>query len=183
MSVEGKSSSVIPSESDLEFIRLQLEHSITTYQALLSQLVQIIIVLVIADATVVGYGISTQSAGVMMIGAFFPIMIIIVQLMVNKRSLPVIYTAVSIEQKYGIGNMDWLASTFISVTMSPDYLNRLKAIASIQDPSERMKQLTSAPIPLFKGIYSYLMPIAIVFVILLQIIVPIFLWHFGWRMF
>jgi hypothetical protein len=182
MSIEGQPFSNKQSNDDAEFIRLQLGHAISTYQSLLTQLVQIITVLVIADATLVGYAISTQIAGVMLIGAFFPIMIIIVQLMVNKRSLPVIYTAVSIENKYKNANIDWLASTFISVTMSREYLNKIK-IADNPDPAKRIDDLMNLPIPLFKGIYSYLMPIALVVITLIQIIIPIVLWHYGWRMF
>lgn len=183
MSNEDQTPTVLPLKSDLEFVRLQLGHAITTYQAIWSSLIQIITVLVIADATILGYAFTTKIAGVMLLGAFFPIMIIAVQLMANRRALPVIYTAISLEQKYGITNTDWLSSTFISVTMSPDYLNRLKFIAAIKNPTERMEQLKRAPIPLFKGIYSYLLPIGIVLVSLLQFIAPFFLWRLGWRMF
>ena len=119
----------------------------------------------------------------MFLGAFFPIMIIAVQLMANRRALPVIYIAISLEQKYGIANTDWLASTFIAVTISPDYLDRLKSIARDPNPTERIEQLKRVPIPLFKGIYAYLLPIGIVLVSLLQLIAPFFLWRLGWRMF
>jgi len=180
---ESQASSAIPTTSDLEFIRLQLGQAITTYQAQLTLLIELITVLIIANATVVGYALSTQLAGIMLIGALFPVMIVVLQLLVYKRSLPIIFTAISIEQKYGIANMDWLASTFVSATISPDYFNQLKTIALIQDSSERMKQLRNLPIPLFKGIYSYIITLAIVLVTLFQIIAPFFLWHYGWRMF
>lgn len=183
MSNENLTSRVLPLTSDLEFVRLQLEHAITTYQAIWSSLIQIITVLAIANATILGYAITTKIAGIMFLGAFFPIMIFAVELMANKRALPVIYTAISLEQKFGIANTDWLASTFISVTMSPDYLKHLKEIAKINDPVERIEQLKHAPIPLFKGIYSYLLPTGIVLVSLLQLIAPFFLWRLGWRMF
>lgn len=183
MSNEDKTSTALPLKSDLEFVRLQLGHAITTYQAIWSSLIQILTVLMIANATILGYAITTKIAGVMLLGAFFPIMIFAVELMANKRALPVIYTAISLEQKYGIANTDWLGSTFISVTMSPDYLKRLQVIAAIEDPTERIEKLKHAPLPLFKGIYSYLLPIGIVLISLLQLIAPFFLWRLGWRMF
>jgi hypothetical protein len=185
MSKEGQLSSAIPSaSSDLEFARLQLGQAITTYQTQLSLLVQIITILVIADATVVGYAISTQIAGILLIGPLFPIMIFVVSRIIFKLSLPTVYTAVSIEQKYGNTNGDWLASTFVSTTISPDYLNRLKTIASTQDSSERIKQLRSAPAPSFKGPGTGITKLALVLIMLGQIIAPFILSsYFGWRMF
>lgn len=183
MSNEGQTSAMLPLKSDLEFVRLQLGLAITTYQAIWSSLIQIITVLMIANATILGYAITTKIAGIMFLGAFFPVMIIAVELMANKRALPVIYTAISLEQKFGIDNTDWLGSTFISVTMSPDYLKQLQNIAANTNPEERIEQLKHTPIPLFRGIYSYLLPSGIVLVSLLQLIAPFFLWRLGWRMF
>ncbi len=184
MSKEGLSSSTTPSTSDLEFARLQLEQAIATYQTQLSLLVQIITVLVIADATVVGYAISTQIAGILLVGPLFPLIILVISRIIFKLSLPTIYTAVSIEQKYGSASADWLASTFVSTIISPDYLNRLKTIALIQDPSDRIKQLKNTPAPSFKGTGAGITKLMLVLIILGQVIAPFILSsYFGWRIF
>ncbi len=183
MSKQDQVFTTLPLKSDLDFVRMQIEQAIATYQAIWASLIQIITVLVIANATILGYAITTRIAGIMLLGSFFPIMIVAVQLMSNRRALPVIYTAISLEQKFGMANTDWLGSTFISVTMSPEYFERLKSIATIDDPKKRIQELNHAPIPLFKGFYSYLLPIGVALVSLFQLIAPFFLLRLGWRMF
>jgi len=55
--------------------------------------------------------------------------------------MPVLYTAVSIESKYGIQNEDWLASTFLSARVSPEILKRCQEISNVGKFEERIKAI------------------------------------------
>ena len=114
------------SKKNQEILNLQLTQAMETYRLQLSLLVTIITVLVVANATVVGYAITTQIASIFFIGSLFPTGIIVAARIIFGLSLPIIYTAVNIERNYiGVADMDWLASTFISVSVAPEYYDRL----------------------------------------------------------
>lgn len=164
-----------------EFIKSQFEQAMETYRTSLSLLIQVIAVLVIANATVVGYAISTQISGILFIGPLFPITIMCIAHTVFKLMLPIIYTAMNLEHKYDF-NIDFLATTFLSVAMSPEYVDELTAISSIQDPVERTKRLRGATRPLL-GSGKRIITGALILIALGQIIAPIILsMHFGWRL-
>jgi hypothetical protein len=129
-----------------EFIGLQIEQVMETYRTQISLLIQIMIILVIADVTVVGYSISTQISGILLIGSLFPIMMHYTIYTIHRKMLPPLYTAVSLEHRYGGSDVDWLASTFMSTTISAEYVATLKTISSIQDPIKRIERLLDVPI-------------------------------------
>ena len=169
-------------KSEQEFVGLQFEQAMETYRTQYSLLAQITAVLVIADATIVGYAINMQISGILFIGSLFPIMIICVAHAIFRLMVSIIYTAVNLEQKYSVSNADFLATTFLSVTMSTEYVDELKNISLIQDPVERIRQLRGVARPLLgsgKGVITS----ALILVALGQIIAPIVLtMYFGWRL-
>jgi hypothetical protein len=97
--------------TEQEFVRLQFEQAMESYRWIFSLLAQLTAVLIIADATVVGYSISTQISGILLIGPLFPLMILYLGHMASKMIVPIVYTAVSLENNYGAPNVDFLAST------------------------------------------------------------------------
>lgn len=173
-----------PTKKGNEFENLQLAQAMETYRAQLSLLVSIITVLVVANATVVGYAISTQIASIIFIGPLFPIGVLVVTRIIFALSLPVIYTAINIESKHESAvEVDWLASTFISVVVAPDYYDRLVKICSIGNRDKRIEELRRMPVPSFKGNGGRFVKIVLFIVIIGQIILPIVLSaYFGWRL-
>jgi hypothetical protein len=167
-----------------ELLNAQLAQAMDTYRTQLSLLVTIITILVVANATVIGYAISTKIASVIFIGPLFPIVIIVVSRVIFKLSLPVVYTAINIESKYdsAIG-VDWLASTFIAVTITSEYYDNLVKISLIKDHSKRIKALGEMPRPSFKGTGSRFIKIALFLIIVGQLVFPIILYKFfGWTL-
>ena len=61
-----------------EIAKLQLQQSIETYRVQMSLLVQICTVLVVADATTVGYAIQQKLAGIIWVGVIFPVTMFLV---------------------------------------------------------------------------------------------------------
>jgi hypothetical protein len=171
------------SDKNDEFARLQYQQAIETYRTQLSMMIQSITVLVVADATVVGYAINAKAAGILLIGVIFPIAIMYISRMMFYLTLPTIYVALSIEEKYASDtSYDMLASTFISFGVSMKYVGRLKYINSLGDWKERMRELRNMQPPLYKPRYGYIGTILLIVVTLGQIIAPVILnLYYGWK--
>lgn len=186
MNITNESTAKILHAFDKDFIKSQTEQAITTYGNQINLFVQVITILTLANVTVVGYAISEKIAGIIGIGSFFPLMIIGTAMLANEITLPIIYTAVSLEQKYGSEEMDWVASTFVSTIFSIEYLQKFKEISKISDPSERIRQLKLVKIPIFqkdKGIMRRSSGIAFILFFAVQFILPFILhFWFGWRL-
>lgn len=178
---DTKPQNVSISPEKLGFVKSQLEQAFETFRVQFSLLTQVASVLVLADVTVIGYAISTKNAGILLIGALFPIIIRRVAQFASKLMLPVIYSAVSLETKYGGAGEDWLASTFLGV-LSIEYIEELKSISTIQDTHQRMAKLRLSPLILFgKGSKTRLI---LLLVTLSQIIAPVVLFlFFNWQLF
>ena len=103
----------------------------------------------------------------------------------KRVMLPILFTAISLEREYGGDeNADWLATTFLSVTVSPTYLDTLRAISKIQDRAERIKQLKRTGLPVIFGGGRGFFRSALFFIGLLQIAGSIILTSiFKWQLF
>lgn len=166
-----------------EFVKTQLEQAFETFRSQFSLLVQIITILVLGDVTIIGYAISAQIAGIVLLGTIFPFMILYILYRMNKLAIPVIYTAVGIENKYGGDDTDWLASTYAATIITAEFVSKLKAISSIQNAAERTKQLRELKSPLIGGSKG-LTRIALVLLAIGQIVAPAILYlYFNWRLF
>jgi len=171
-----------PPTAKPEFVISEFEQAAETFRTQFSLLTQAMTVLVLADVTLIGYAISTQISGIIVIGAIFPIMILYIAFSVDRLMLPIVYTAISLEHKYGGGNTDWLASTFLSMVTPSENVDKLKAISVIQDPKERIRKLRTLKTPLVFGAQGTTC-IVIALVALGQVVAPIVLTlAFKWRL-
>jgi hypothetical protein len=135
-----------------DFVRAQLQHAIETYRVQLSLLTQIGTVLVVADAATVGYGLQQKLAGALWVGLVFPVAILLVMRLVTRLTIPVLATAVSIENKYGEHNVCGLMSTFLGVTVSHEFLEQIRSAALLPTEPARLKALAKLSRPyLFAG--------------------------------
>lgn len=166
-----------------EFIKAQFEQTLETFRALYAILIQILTVMVVADATVVGYAITTQISGILFIGTLFPLVMLYIIIRTYKLMLPIAYTAVSLEHRYGGHGADWLASTFLGLTISPEYVATLKTISSMPNYAERFERLRHTREPAL-GTATGLTRLALYAIGLGHIIAPVILsLLFHWRLF
>jgi len=183
MSNESNQPPVSLSSTDAEFVRMQLEQSIETYRTQFTLLIQTVTVLFLGNVTLVGYALSTQRAGILFIGPLFPIMILYIIYRINKLMIPIVYTAVRLEQTYGEPGMDWLASTFTATSSSAKAISIVKEIAAEQDYSHRIGRLRRVYVPLM-GSGKGLTRAALALVAVGQLVAPIVLaLVFGWSLF
>ena len=137
--------------------------------------------MVLADVTIVGYAITAQIAGVLFVGILCPLMIQFILRGADRRMLPIIYSAVRLEVRYGGDVEDWLATTFLSNAISFEHVAKIKYICSIPDQNERMKQLRQIKGSIFgeKKVWLFL-----IIITMGHIIAPVILFlTFQWRFF
>jgi len=129
------------STDEIAFARLEFQQAIESFKTGFSLTIQILTVFVVANVTIIGYAISSQLAGIFIVGALIPLMMILVIVGVSKFLMPVLYTAATIESRYGKRNIDWLISTTTSVIVSSNFLRRIQDISHIDNHEERIKLL------------------------------------------
>jgi hypothetical protein len=139
---------------ELEFAKLQLQQSIDTYRTQMTLLVQVCTVLVIANCTIVGFALTNKLPAVLIVSAIFPLLLGYVIETVGRLSVPILYTALNVEDRYGVSGFDGLASTFLAFTSSVDYIRELRGIASTGGDDgfrKRISQLRTMPRPRYGG--------------------------------
>jgi len=171
----------IPRRALLEFERLQFEQSIETYRAHMKLLIQVITALVVANVAVVGYAIRERIASIVLISGLFPLTVWLLSYIVFRLSFPLFYTMISIEGKYDDDGPDWLMSTFLAFTRSPEYIMKLRSVSSITGLERRMEELRSMPLPWLgsgKGIGRILLLLVALIQVGVSVVLVLF---FNWR--
>lgn len=134
-----------------EIAKLQLQQCLETYRAQMSLLVQILTVLVVADATTVGYAVQQQLAGIIWVGLIFPVTMYFVIRTVFRLTLPVLATAISIEREYRDPAVLALMSTFAALAVAPESFERIETAIGIKQEAARLKALARLKRPSFGG--------------------------------
>jgi hypothetical protein len=100
-----------------------------------------------------------------------------------RLAIPVFHTAINIESRYGEGETDWLMSTFAAFTNSAEYVTKLKAVNAIEEPEERIEELSRLPVPRL-GSGKHMGRAFLILVLLGHIVGPIILavFFFNWRL-
>jgi hypothetical protein len=165
------------------FIISQLQQHVESYRMVITLTVQLMTVLVLANVTLVGYAISQQIAGILLFGPIFPIGIIATVLMVGRAALPIIYSFVNLERKYGGDRIDWLGKTFFSFLVSPKFVQRVLEIGMLPNWPQRYAQLRKLPLAIV-GTGKGIIRVCLGVIALAQIAAALVLWYyFDWRMF
>jgi len=165
------------------FVVAQLQQMSESYRVVMTLAVQIITVLVLANVTLVGFAMGRNIAGILLIGPIFPLGIIMTVYIAGRIGLPLIYTYVNLERKYGHDQADWLGRSFFSIMISPRWVERALEIGELPDWSERFAEMRRLPMPVV-GTGKGIIRACLVLVALAQIAAAFVLWaFFGWDMF
>jgi len=122
-------------------VQVQLKEGIETLRSGFKLLIEIMTIFVVANVSILGYAISQTISGIILIGALCPLAIIFIIYGASKFMLPIVYTIVSIEEMYEAHGLDLLGSTFLSVTISSDFIDQLRKIRLIKNNDSRMMAL------------------------------------------
>jgi hypothetical protein len=165
-----------------EFLIVQYEQAMETFRHGVTSLAQLVTVFVLADLTLLGFAIDNQIAGIIFLGALFPIFIMNSASVVGKLLAPTVFTAYCIEQKCGEA-ISGLMHTGLRVNLSREVANQLAAISAIENIDEQAAQLRRLDISMF-GRRKNLVNFLLILVALIHVLAPLLLIsnRFAWRL-
>ncbi len=167
----------------MKLVQLQLEQAYETFRTQITLLTSVLTILIIANVTIIGYGISQEKAGIILIGAIFPMTVAYIIYRVNKMMIPVIYTAVRLEALFGEDEDDWLATTFLGSNTSSEVMKALQEIKPGSSQETRLSELRRVKITVF-GKGSGFTRMMLVIATIGQFFAPVVLTaFFGWELF
>ena len=164
-----------------EFLIMQYEQAMETFRHGVTSLAQLVTVFVLADITLIGFAVDNQAAGVIFLGAVFPLFIINSASVVGKLLTPTIFTAYCIEQKCG-EEVSGLMHTGLRVNLPLAVARELEAIRAMTNTEAQAGQLRKIDISMF-GRRKNLVNILLILVALIHVIAPMLLTSiFSWKL-
>jgi len=171
----------LPPDEEIDFVNSQITQAIESLRTELTLTVQILTVFVVANATMIGFSVSSQKSGIVFVAALIPLMMLIIIRGISKFMLPIIYTAITLETKFGRRNTDWLSSTFMAIAVSPEFVKNIQRMSQIDDYYERIAKLRKLKLELIDRPHFRLI---LMLIIIAQITGGIILTtYFGWKLF
>jgi hypothetical protein len=166
-----------------ELIKLELGLAIDTFYKQYTLMTQGISILVVGNITVCGYAVSTQSSGIFFLGALLSLGILFAVYRGSRIMLSSLYTAIYLENAFGGSDIDWLATTSTSVSLSKKVINELREISKQESHHQRMESLRKMKPPIF-GSGRGIIRLALAITTLVQTVLPFILTaYFDWKLF
>jgi len=167
--------------TNLGFLIMQYEQAMETFRQGVTSLAQLVTVFVLADITLLGFAIDNKIAGIIFLGALFPVFIMNSASVVGKLLAPTIFTAYCIEQKCD-AEIGGLMHTGLRVNLSLEVANKLAAIHAMSNIDDQALQLRRLDISMF-GRRKTLINLLLIFVTLIHLMAPILLTsRFAWKL-
>ena len=170
-------------EKNSEFLHQQLDQAIQSYRSALTVLVQIMTVLIVANVTIWGYAINYKVAGLIFIGALFPLLTIYLFSLVGRLLSPIVFAAYHTEKQLGRGNGNSLMHLGISILSGEKFILQLEEIGETASRAEQLKKLQKLKFTILGQRQAFVNTILLLLSIL-QLLAPLLLSYFvGWPIF
>lgn len=88
-----------PAHPESESLRLELQEAIASYRLLSSSVTQVAGFLAAADAALIAYGFAQLVSGILLVASAMPLILVVAYVEILQSTLPVIYVAMTLEQK------------------------------------------------------------------------------------
>lgn len=170
-------------DKNADFLRQQLDQAIQSYRSALTVLVQIMTVLIVANVTIWGYAINYKTAGLIFIGAIFPLLTIYLFNLVGRLLSPIVFTAYHAEQQLDRESDTSLMRLGISVLSGEKFISQLEKISQVAARPEQLVELRKLKFSILGHQQGFVNAILLA-ISVLQLIAPFLLSHFmGWPIF
>jgi hypothetical protein len=171
------------SRPEMAFVVEQMKQAMESYRAAMLAVISFSTVLVVVNATLLGYAVNQRLAGLLLVGPLFPVTMVAAVLIIRRMQTPMLYVMVALEHRFGGDDFDWDMTTFAAAVTSPEYVERVRQIAHIADRRERMLAIEANPPPIIGTGHGVLRGLLVI-VAVGQIVAAFVTWHFyGWRVF
>src|SRR5258708_5088513 len=124
-----------PAQPESESLRLELQEAITSIRHQISTLTQVAGFLAAADSVLIAYGFSQRISGILLIASFMPVIMIVSYAEILQSALPLIYVAVTLEQKLQLRDAP-LAALYLQ-SYARDIFDRFGKDIDMTDPKVR----------------------------------------------
>jgi hypothetical protein len=124
-----------------EFEKIQLVQSLETFRMIQSKLFNVIIGLILANVTIIGFAIDKQKPAIALIGVACYVLMNFYIKKARKFMSAAITTAVSIEEKYGDKSIEWLVTSSLKKTSNKDVVKKLSNIGKLQSLEVRLDSI------------------------------------------
>jgi len=160
-----------------EWIKLEVSQVFETIRTFLTLQVQMLSVLMVADVTIIGFGISQQSTGPFVLGAIVSISTLTFLFAFDSQIMsPLYYRAMSLRAKIGEGNFDFFP-IFFGTFYYPELPGKFEAIEKIHDYKKKAIILRRVFVNWKAKRYFFIGTASI----LQLLLVPILILFFGWK--
>lgn len=157
-----------------EFEKIQLEQSMETFRMIQNRLFMVILGLIVANVTIIGFAIEKQKPLIALIGVACYFLMWFYIKVCRRFMSSAITTAMSIEEKYGDKNIEWLVTSSLKKSVNKEVRKKIIDINYLQNQDERLKAIQNLSITGYTG-NKYGVQILIFGICLIQIIVTILL--------
>jgi hypothetical protein len=163
-----------------KILTTELSEAFVTFRTQLTLLTQTLTALLAGNIAYLGYAYSTQKSIVVMSGASFPIIMVVILDRVRKWMIPIIYSAIVIENR-SVGREMGVVTNFIAFVQGQKYVDQLLAIGDETDLGKRRVELRKMALPMGdKGITR----IVCITGAIAELVFGIILWRvFKWSLF
>ena len=184
-----KKSTQLPKSTDsqvMEFVRIQYNQAFEVFKMQINIFIQVATILVIANVSLIGYAMNQQIAGIVAIGMFFPMVILITISLVNKTLIPVMFTIIRIERTFGKNSFGWFGTTYFAHVISEEFVNQLNKIIKNKSANiqlHELKKIKKSPVSNIVGVTNFIQLLLVIIAIGQVVAAGILVFFFQWRIF
>ncbi len=125
---------------DSELVEIEIAEALDTYRTQHTLLVQLVTVLIIINASIIGIAIEKSNFHLVLVGGFCQLAILFTRMKAYQMMIPIMYSAYHLEEKSESKNTDWIILTFMATTFEHIFKD-FQRINEITDRSERLSEL------------------------------------------
>jgi len=130
--------------ADPESLRLELQEAITTFRHQLGLLIQILGVVVTADAALIAYAFAQKKSGIFLAASLMPLATGIIYFAVITGLIPIAYMIIRLEKKLSLGDEAFMTTWILTRYDLP--FRSMEDIGELDKPEIRHSVLQSPPL-------------------------------------
>lgn len=111
---------------DREALRLELQEGLVSFRHITTLIMQMLGILIAADAALISYGISQRESAVLLVASFIPVVIFIGMFALYDHVLPIAVVVMRLEDELSLGERA-LGATYIRMRLASIYPRLIKA--------------------------------------------------------
>jgi len=131
----------------IRLLEIELQEAFAFYRTQFSLLIQFIAGVVAANVAYVGYVFATGKIELLMVGAIFPLGLLVALSRAHKVMMPILFSALSLEDM-NLGHNTGVIYDYLFYMQGEDYVARLLSLRKVKDLDKRRRELVKVALPI-----------------------------------